>query len=728
MTFRAGTMPSSDDRSLERRICLLILVATPILFFLFLLVAPPVNPTFDDGKYIAAGRSFLDGHGPTVFGVPFLKHSPLWPVIVVLPERLLDLRPIAVGQFLNELSAAATIVLIGLLGWRVRPAIGALSAVLFAGLPYVFDLSRTAGIDLPSTALTLGYILIGMAVMKRGSLWLALLLGVVFAAAFDIKETILPFAFVPFLLGVMWGVPWATIIRMAAGTVAAAAIGTAWWFSLYASYEHAVYRLDLPDWTLLPGTIGIAVFVLVGLAARPIADWLHRRQIDTAIARRLPERLTGDHRQLLGWGLTLAWFVLLVIFFGRTPELLGASLFDPDQLRAFVGHSIWSERVAFAYALGGVLVAVELIRDRQRVAQASVDLLIALICGIPLVLLVAGVGDSPARHYTAVIALAILVATVGWYHGLLRLLDRDRPTIVLAAVLVALGVAIVGISTLARISPRQLAIGIGALVLVATIAGLALVWLWRHGRIRAAGSTLVALVFVVAMSGVGVRAVRLNGELDANEAKATADTIAWIKTNVGPGQTVALGPYLSTDTLIDLPQDVESVLIRHAVAIADPTAPLGLRSAGAKPADLVAIDSAPFKANQFDVYSAAKITQLIRQNDAKYWIYAARQNYWRSVLGLLTAERGFTEVATRTYRGTNDTIDVHVFRIDPSKLPVSADAIYLSADALGRLVDRLERDPAHGKVAAATLAARIVPPTDGSEDALITRLRTLATR
>ena len=98
-------------------------------------------------------------------------------------------------------------------------------------------------------------------------------------------------------------------------------------------------------------------------------------------------------------------------------------------------------RLAFAYGLGTFLLVAELIRDRRRVAQASVDALVPMLCGIPLVLLVVGVGETP-RHYIAELALVILTGTIGWYHGLIRLRERDRFTAVLFSVLVALAVVI----------------------------------------------------------------------------------------------------------------------------------------------------------------------------------------------------------------------------------------------------------------------------------------------
>jgi hypothetical protein len=54
--------------------------------------------------------------------------------------------------------------------------------------------------------------------------------------------------------------------------------------------------------------------------------------------------------------------------------------------------------------------------------------------------------------------------------------------------------------------------------------------------------------------------------------------------------------------------------------------------------------------------------------------------------------------------------------------------LYVAADALERLVDRLERTPAAGATAASGLLDRMVAPADGSETALLDRLRRLAGR
>ena len=88
------------------------------------------------------------------------------------------------------------------------------------------------------------------------------------------------------------------------------------------------------------------------------------------------------------------------------------------------------------------------------------------ICGIPLVLLVVGVGETP-RHYIAELALVLLSGTIGWYHGILRLRERDRLTAVLFSALALLWLLYPRASTLQRITPKVVIAGlVGPVVLV----------------------------------------------------------------------------------------------------------------------------------------------------------------------------------------------------------------------------------------------------------------------
>jgi hypothetical protein len=261
------------------------------------------------------------------------------------------------------------------------------------------------------------------------------------------------------------------------------------------------------------------------------------------------------------------------------------------------------------------------------------------------------------------------------------------------------------------------------------VAGLIVRWLWRRERLGLIGAVVASGLFLTGMGVVGVRAVRAPTHGDASQVQAVADTIAWIKASVPPGTTVAFGSYLSMETSIDLPAGYRVIQVRQYLAVDDPKAPLGLRSAAGTPTDYVAVDVAPLKANQFDVFAASQLVgQLIRGHALYYVFPVSRSLTSATVLNVLTVANGFTELPVRTYHGAGDTIDVHTYRIDPTILKVPADRLYISADALERLVERLEREASAGASAASNLLDRIVVPADGSEAALVARLMRLAGR
>jgi hypothetical protein len=726
---RVGAVVGWGDLLLERRVALALLTVTPIVFVAFLAIAPVVNPTFDDAKYVGVGRNFLAGNGPrNLFGVIFLKHSPLWPIILVLPEKLFGIKAITVGHVIGALSGAASIAMVGALGWRIRPILGAVAAAVFAALPYVFDTARTAGIDLPSIALTLAYILFGFEVVRRGSVRLSIALGALFAVAFLIKETILPFAPVPFLAGIAWGIEWRSLLRTAATTMAVAAIGCSWWFAMYASYMHVVYRADfLPAIALIPIALGIGAFVAVAFLSDWIAERLAARGIGQPQYERLPAAIRARWRPILATVGTLGWFLLLYVVFSRTPKLLGASLLNGDQVAYFIDHALGSVRMAVAFGLGAVFVLIELLRNPSRVSSATRDALIAFVCGIPLVLLVMGVGETP-RHYIAELGILIVLGAVGWAAGIERMRERDIPSAVLFVLLAAGAIFIGGPSATIGVGPRSAAaLAIGLILLI-------VVGRWALSRLRARNGLHIlapiagALVVLLALGSVGARAARLQGGLDASEEAAVAATIDWINTNVQPGQGVALGPYLSMETAIDMPFGTKLVQIRHYLAIFDPSRPLALRSAVGPTDDVIAVDAAPNKANQFDVYSGSLMATMINQYGIDYYVYpVSRARSSQQILGSLTPANGFTEVYTRSYTTRFDTLDVHIYRVDRGALNLGSKT-FVSKVALERIVNRLQRDPARATAAARNLLDRIVPPADGSEDALIEQLRALARR
>src|SRR5437762_4135514 len=227
-------------------------VAVAVFLGLILIVGPFFR-SFDESKALGVGYGVLAGDGPrTVFGALCLPHSPLWATILAAPDVWVHVNPFAWGQFLNEISGAVVLLLVGWVGWRFRPAVGALSVAAYLAIPYLQDLTRTARLDVPAAALVLAYLIVGIEAVRRDSVRWALLAGAIFAAAFLVKEIVLPVAPVPFLAGLLIGRPLAILARVAAATMLVAVVGSAWWFIQFAGYTHQIYRLGAPDRSLAP--------------------------------------------------------------------------------------------------------------------------------------------------------------------------------------------------------------------------------------------------------------------------------------------------------------------------------------------------------------------------------------------------------------------------------------------------------------------------------------------
>ncbi len=729
MTF--GRAMPELDRTTERRLAAIVVAAAIAFFLIALVLAPPASPTYDDAKYVGIGRNVLAGNGPeTVFGVTFLKHSPLWPVLVVLPERLVGLDPLAWGHLLNAVSAAAIILMAAVLGWRIRPVYGAAGAIGVLALPYFFDIARTAGIDMPSIALTFLYVLLGFVAVRRNSLGIGLLAGLVFAAAFLIKETVQPYALVPFLAGVLWGVSWTMIARIGAATLATAALGTAWWFALFAASEHLVYRLELPAWTLVPATLVVAVLVVLGLAAPRIAATERAtRLVSAASSGRVGAVARRIGRAGFTWLVAGLWVVALSILFSRTSKLLGSSIVDPNQIGYYLDHTILSVRLAAAYGLGSVVLAIALVRGRPSVADTSRrraprdrlrdparaprDRRRRDAAPLP------DRADPPARAGNGRLGRRARRAARASRPGDRRLGDpprrrrcRDR--------------RLHGADPAA--DPDRSAWGPSSRSSSSSSRSSSARRLATRGRLLTTGP-VVALVVAVVLVGlaVDVRAARLATGRSVSERAAAAEINAWIRANAPAGSTVAIGPYLSMATAIDLPAGYRAAGLRHYLAVADPTAPLGLRGPGGSARDFIAIDTAPGKANDFNVYDAATLDRFIRTQQPDFLVYSVNlASSSRSILALLTPDRGFTELKRFVEDDPSGDIETHIYQVNRDRLAIGSDQISISAAALERLVTRLEQAPGPGRVAAANLLQRIVAPADGSLDALLARLRAIA--
>ena len=609
-----GPFPDGLDASgSERRAALFVIAAAALVLLVALAIAPPTNPTYDDAKYVGIGRNVLEGHGPTsVFGTVFLKHSPVWPALIVLPERIAGIHPIVVGHFANVVSGVAILLMVGALGWRVRPALGGLGAATLVGLPYFSDIARTAGIDLPSIAITFGYILLGFVAVRRNSLLLAGLAGLLFGLGFVIKETILPFAPVPFLAAILWDIPWRSILRLTAVTVAMAALSSGWWLVMYASYTGEVYRVGFPAWTLLPSAIAIAIFVVLAFAANPLARRSAAGGRPALIMAKAPVGLRTHVRSIVGWSLAIAWVLALLWVFNGTTKLQGAGLFNLAQIRSYLSETFIPVRPVFALGLGSILAVGSLVRDPSAIGREARALLVAVVCGSPLVVLVVGVGEAP-RHYIGEMALLGLTGWMGWISGAYQaIVRRDRLLLVLGTALGAVALALVGLGLLRQYGRIGLiAAAAGLLIALVVLVAVAVSPNGRRRLWSTGPAVLLATVLVFAAANTLVSADRLSGTVNSVETLATARAVAWIEDNVSPGSVIGIGPYLSMATAMDLPAGYRAVMIRHFLAIGDPSEPLGLRGPGG---DWIAVDVAPGKANQFLVYDAGRFTRLVEQN------------------------------------------------------------------------------------------------------------------
>jgi hypothetical protein len=173
-------------------------------FVVLRLLAPMHFTGWDEAYYLGIGANLLAGRGlETVFGDFPSIHSPLWPLVLQVPAASLGIDPTAWGHPLVVLSAGAVIGMTAWFAWRSVHIAAPLAAAFMLAYPFLLDLAGWMGLDLPAAALTMLYVGLGIAAVRRGSFSLGLAAGLVFAAAFLIKELALPFAPVPILAGLV---------------------------------------------------------------------------------------------------------------------------------------------------------------------------------------------------------------------------------------------------------------------------------------------------------------------------------------------------------------------------------------------------------------------------------------------------------------------------------------------------------------------------------------------
>lgn len=668
------------DRTAELNVSRFVVIASCLVFGAFLRAVPPFFLSFDEAKYIGIGYNVLDGLGPrTPFGDYHLLHAPVWATVLVLPEAWLGIAPLDTGHVLNAIAGIGLVLLAGILGWRIRPAVGAIAAAGVVGVTYVHDLTRTARLDVPAAFLVVLFLVVGLDAFRHGGARRAIVAGALFALAFLVKEIALPLAPVPALAGILAGRPLRALAVSAGWMVLIAAVGVSWWFLLVADVSGVVYRLGTPAWTLGPIGAAIALVSLLGILAERLPT---SARID-ALGHRLD---TGDRgRGVLAGVLTAAWFVALLGVFAGALEKLGTDLLDPAQIGRYA--STWLRGglaiVAAAGALGVMLSLLAWRAAPTRGRTALTELWLATICGVPLLVLIIELGEPP-RNFLAQVSMLAALSGAGWLW---------------------LGEAVIR----------------------------ALRWPDQRPRLAAAAIPVGLLALFVASSGVLAQHALTFRETRTGVARAAAITtsVDWVRGNVPKGSTVAIGSFLSYEISLGLRGTHRTTQVRHVLTIGDPVAPRGVRIFGAATTDdWIALDIAPRNINEFQGFAAERLAAVLQKSGVGFWIYATEgPTSAPTVIHALAETPGVEELARWSWPSGAVPVEVHVYGIDPARLAFDTDRIHVSTEALERLVVMLEAAGPAGVATAVNLAEHVVvSPPSPSADPLMARLRAAAGR
>ena len=525
---------------------------------------------------------------------------------------------------------------------------------------------------MPSAALAVAFVALGLVAVRRGSTRYAIAAGVIFGLAFLVKEIVLPLAPVPILAAVLHRQPWRPILRTAGWFMLSGTIAVAPWFIYVADLGGKVYRLGTPAWTLLP--IGLAILA-VGLAG-VTGSRLPVPQATLGLAG----RLEGSVRTWLVAAVTMAWVLALTVFFGGPLAGKGTGILDIPQIVAYV-RAWYPYLVTTAFGAVGLVLSIGAWRragPRQR--EAIEDLWLATICGLPLVILVIGVGEGP-RHYLAQMALGAGLAAAGWLWLLEAVIRRVRAS--------------------------------------RSDAGRTDRWIERA----------IAGVLVVSLAGAGAGLAitdRLHRPVLTRD-EDVATVAPWVRDHVPHGSTIAFGSYLGYEMALPLRADFTPRQVRHQTVIGDVDAPDGVTVFG-KPMldDWISIDIAPKNVNEFQAFSAGTLIAQLKKTGAQYWIYTTGTTTSApTIIPALEDAAGFEQIAHWSFaRPRGEPLETYVYRLDPEHLAFDTSRVHIAPDALERMVALVE---AKGATA---LAARLAPqlvadPRSDATDALLERLRVL---
>ncbi|MER3418259.1 MAG: hypothetical protein C4343_03940 [Chloroflexota bacterium] len=187
---------------------------------------------------------------------------------------------------------------------------------------------------------------------------------------------------------------------------------------------------------------------------------------------------------------------------------------------------------------------------------------------------------------------------------------------------------------------------------------------------------------------------------------------------MAPGSTVALGSLLGYEIGNELVGDYRVIRITQTSARVDPRGPLGVAPpAGGTIDDWIALDPAPRNTAEFAAFRSSSILDRLRRAGAVVWVYVTGTDTAApTVLAALTPEHGFTRVArfVAPTTPTSPPIEAVVLRIDPGRLDLPSDRLYVAPAALERLVAGLQAANPPPRDVALRLLKRIIVVPDGS--------------
>jgi 4-amino-4-deoxy-L-arabinose transferase-like glycosyltransferase len=725
----------------ERRLLLVFVGLCVVQLAATLIMLPAQSMTVDEAKYLGIGTNVLAGNGPlTVFGTFFPYHSPLWPVVMVAPQQWFGVDAMDWAHVVTIASACATLVLVARLGWRISPPVGVMAAASLLTIAYFASLGRTHGLDMPAAALVLGYVVLGDAALRRSSIRLAAAAGLLFGVAFLVKELALPFAPVPFLAALVRGRPPADVARLAAVALLPATLSTSWWFIVFAQFTGEVYRLGTPAWTLVPLTAAGMVAVVAG--------WFAPRWMAALTKRTRWPAAWPTPGVVVGWLGTFMWTALLLAFLARTRTSVGLPFLDAASVSFYLRRWLPDMRMVILIGVVGSILAVgwriagrrgttgsgDSPRPVERGFVDGVDdLIVASLCGLPLVLFVVSLGEIP-RHYIAQIGIALALGSAGWLRLIEDVVLRSRRTAlafgsVFAVAAMAVLISTSGLSIAARLSIGGAVAAVGLAALATRDVRLG-AWLARH---RAALPLTLAGLFVAAGSIFSLYSVtaRSTSVVDAAKADAVATVSAWVRASVPPGARVAFADRLAYETAARLQGSYDLVQQREFQDVRfDPDAPLGLARRGVTPStDWVAVTSAPLSPNAFYGYQGTQLADALRSRDIDIWILTSSTgpDEASAIEAALEHATGARVLARWSWPYRPDRLQTTVFGIDPEGLRLDDAHMYITPDALDTLLRQLEAHPDRVRAVARALIERVVlVPEGASSEPLRARLRVLA--